>query len=268
MKSTHIPLTELPHSSDISWRINEAFEGYIPLDQMGLNVDAVGAIARTAGYFPHITVTTPDRLTPSQPPKPETEKPDESTGFSISISGINADGTAAGSAGQARRRPPELSNFSRGTPAFQPDSQLSSRVLSQPREILRIGLDVNAIQKAAEQQRGLRDPAVLSRLIGGSLRRQMLSATNEALFGESTLHMGATFTGYFGVTTVLNPNIFTMANLIAHGEMAIGVSALASAKHLINRDPDLHTGFTIFRFDRWALAQSRARMTRLVKPLK
>ena len=52
MKTTYTPLTELPQSDQIGWRVNPAFEEYVPLDRVGLDVLAVRSIATVAGYYP------------------------------------------------------------------------------------------------------------------------------------------------------------------------------------------------------------------------
>lgn len=266
MKTTYTPLTELPQSDQIGWRVNPAFEEYVPLDRVGLDVLAVRSIATVAGYYPDVTITTHDRITPyrQQPAEPTEEKP---KGFSIHISGINADGTATGSAGMSRRRLPDLSNFATGNTNFGSEGSSQSLFLSQSREPLRIGLDVNHITQAVEAEGQLRDPQVWSRHISRTLRRQMLGATNQAML-TSAIEMGGFSIVYLGLAAADHPEDFvSLRNIEAHGITFAAASAIASYVHVKNRNPDRHTGWIPFRPDRWAIAQMRARTTRFAKAL-
>lgn len=272
MKATYIPLTELHDSPDIRWRVNAAFESYAPLDQIGLNVAAIRGIAHAAGYYPEITVATPDRIASAvRKPIEQPETDDEQKRFSVRISGINPDGTATGSAGMTRRKPPNLSNFASGNTSFDPNRSSHDDTFLQQRHVLRIGLDVEHITQTIEAQRTLRDPNAWSRIISKTLRGQLLEATNSTIKGNVT-GLSGMVAGYT-VGTVIgtgNLNLFAPSehiDMVMHGVCITSIAAIASMRHLTNRNPDLYTGFMPFRVDQWARAQARARTTRLTKAI-
>lgn len=276
MKQTYTRLSELqPTSEQIAWNINHALPDYAPLDAVGLNVGAVQRLAHAAGFYANITVTTPDRLPQSSRSEPAETKKDKESNLSITITGVNSDGTVTGGIGRTTKPPiSNQSGFSRQG-GYAPGTDNSIPLLKQMagiqanRRQLIIGVDPTYVEETLAEQRKLRDPAAWAKVVGGVVKKQIVGAANRTMFEQSFGLIGAVGGASLvrPLAELIDPTTMPPVGLITGGTM-LSLCAISGINHIKTRqNPDVSTGYLPFYLDRFAAVRMRALGASVAKAL-